>query len=80
MSCGEAWVAPEMVEIDERNAELFRRYGTRERTDEPMYTCTVCGRPASIDESMSIQGRFLVCDGCAGKSFSRLIAEWAARL
>lgn len=63
MSCSKD--AFDLINAQLRNAVLFGMYGTREKADVPMYTCTACGKRVSISGSVSTQGRDLVCNACA---------------
>lgn len=62
-------VHPLYERIDERNAAAFARYGSRVMTNQPLYTCVICGSPASVDWGYSCGGRNFVCGRCANERF-----------
>lgn len=54
-------------EIDENNVKLFNNHGTG--GDNILYTCTICGREVTIDESISYRGHDLMCCRCVHNVF-----------
>ena len=53
--------------VNKENVKLFKRYGIN--NDDNIYTCVCCGKKVCADESCSVGGAYLVCDGCVFDKF-----------
>lgn len=53
------------AEIDKKNALIFAQFGTDYKPEENRHNCVLCGKPTSINYSVSHRGHNLVCLDCA---------------
>ena len=55
-------------EADAENMKLFEEY-TQVRQGAKVFTCVLCGKKFSLDQSSSIKGHKLICFGCEFEHF-----------
>ena len=54
--------------VNKENIELFKKFGVNNEDD--IYTCVCCGKKTCADDSCSVGGAYLVCDGCVFDKFN----------
>jgi len=53
---------------NERNIETFKEYGTR-YSSAYIFNCVICEHACCIENSISMQGQYMICNKCATKHF-----------
>ena len=54
--------------VNKENIELFEKFGLNHMKDN-IYTCVCCGKKTCLDNSISIEGAYLVCNRCVYDKF-----------
>lgn len=57
-----------MSEIRKRNINKYKKYGLN-NVYEKIYTCVICQKSTSIEESFSDAGKNLICNSCRKERF-----------
>ena len=55
--------------VNKENIELFKKFKVSNEEDN-IYTCVCCGKKTCINNSTSIEGAYLVCNGCVYDKFN----------
>lgn len=60
------------TELDQANCEIYAEKGT-DKPSEMRHKCVLCEKPCNINQSMSNQGRRLICNICSRLRFASLL-------
>lgn len=67
-------------EADEENVRTFSKFEFEDIDhDDKLFTCVLCGRETSINNSCSVKGHLLVCGDCMFDYFQgnwKNVREW----